>query len=218
MEVRKLPTWLRVLQFVTGGIAIALSGYVLFNPITTSLFFLVFLGISLISVGISTIIEGISFRRMSKTSRVCNVIIGIAAITGGLIALTQPIMVLVSLIWFVMMFVFIYGAGLVATGISRHDQSKESRITSTVLGGIVLAFSGLLLAFPGLTLPLMITLLSLSLFMNGMERIISGAIGKIIVIREQSPTRSTSAKTKFDQAPKTESEVSKDSKAEGEKK
>jgi len=213
-EVKKLPTWFRVLQLVTGGIAIALAGFVLVHPIVTTLFLLVFLGIALIALGVSNIVDGISIKRMSKTSRAIEAIIGVAAIIGGFFALTHPIVALVSLIWLVTLFVFISGAGLVATGISRANKSKGIRITGIILGSIVLVCSGVLLAFPGLALPVMIMLLSISLFMNGMDRIISAAIGKIIVIREQYPSGSTFTKANPDKT-QTGGEISKGSKAVG---
>ena len=212
MEVQNIPNWFRVLLFVTGGIAIALSGFVIAYPIATTLFLLVFLGIALIAIGISNIADGLAIKRMSKVFRAIDVIIGIAAVIGGFVALTHPVVALVSLIWLVTIFVFIYGAGLVATGVSRENKSKGARIASIVLGSIVLIFSGVLLEFPGLALPVMIILLSITLLMKGIDRIISGAIGKVIVIGV--PSKSTSTKT-TNQTPETEGQSSKDYKVEG---
>lgn len=214
MEVQKIPNWFRVLLFVTGGIAIALSGFVMAYPIAATLFLLVFVGIALIAIGISNIADGLAIKRMSKVFRAIDVIIGIAAIIGGFFALTHPVVALVSLIWLVTIFVFIYGAGLVATGVSRDNKSKGVRIASIVLGSIVLIFSGVLLEFPGLTLPVMIVLLSITLFIKGIDRIIAGAIGKVIVIGVPSTSKSTSTKT-TNQTPETESQANKDSKGGG---
>jgi len=160
-----------------GGIAIALSGFVLANPITTTGFFLTFLGISLIVVGIANIIGGISNRAAPKNTRAINIGIGIVAIIGGFFTLAHPIAALLSLIWFISIFVFIYGAGLIATGISHLDLGKGARIARVIIGAIVLILSGLLMEYPGLTLTTMIVLLSINLFIQGIENIISGAIG-----------------------------------------
>jgi len=183
MEVQKSPTWLRILQFVTGGIAIALSGYVLANPVTTSWFFLTFLGISLLVVGISTMLNGFLNRASSKGTRAIGIVVGIIAIIGGIFTIAHPIVALASLLWITTIFVLIYGAGLVATGIARRDQSKGARIAEIIIGIIVVALSGTLLAYPGLTLSLMIIFLSINLFIQGINRIISGAIGHRIIIR-----------------------------------
>ena len=183
LEVQKLPTWLRILQFVTGGIAIALSGYVISNPITTTWFFLVFLGISLFVVGISNLLNGFFHKGASKGTRVIEIIIGIVAIIGGLFTLAHPISALVTLVWFASLFVLIFGAGLVATGITARNQGKGARIAKVIIGIIVVILSGILLQYPGLTLSMMVILLSINLLIQGIDRIISGAIGHRIVRR-----------------------------------
>jgi len=181
VEVQKSSIWVRIIQFVTGGIAIALSGYVLANPVTTTGFYLIFLGISLLVVGISSIINGIAHRTATKGTRAINVGIGIVAIIGGFFTLAHPIAALASLIWLVSIFVLIYGAGLVASGFIRHDQGKGARIARIIIGAIVVIFSGLLLEYPGLTLSMMIFFLSINLLIQGIERIISGAVGHRLV-------------------------------------
>ena len=189
MQMQKLPTWFRILQIVIGGIAIVLSGYVLSHPITTTWFILAFLGASLIVIGISTITNGILIRRLSTSSRVIDVIIGIFAIIGGFVALVQPLAALVTLIWLVTIFVFMYGAGLVASGFSRRVQGKEARVANIIFGAIVLALSGLLLFSPGLTLISMVILLSIALVIKGIDRIVYGAIGYGIVLEQTRPTK-----------------------------
>ncbi len=183
IEVRKSPTWLRILQFVTGGIAIALSGYVISNPVPTSLFFIIILGISLLVIGISSTLNGFFHHTASKGTRAIEIVIGIVAIIGGFFTFAHPIAALASLVWFTALFVLIFGAGLVATGIARHDQSKGTRIAKIIIGIIVVLLSGVLLEYPGLTLSMMILLLSINLFIQGVDRIISGAIGHIAIRR-----------------------------------
>ena len=180
-EMQKSPTWIRIIQFVTGGIAIALSGYVLANPIVTSWFFLTFLGISLLVVGISSMINGFFHKSTSKGTRIIEIIIGIIAIIGGFFTIAHPIAALASLIWFTSLFVLIFGAGLVATGIARRDQSKGARIVKIIIGIIVVILSGTLLEYPGITFSMMLILLSINLFIQGIDRIISGAIGHRII-------------------------------------
>jgi len=177
LAAQKSPTWIRIIQFVTGGIAIALSGYVLANPIPSTWFLLVFLGISLLVVGISSIITGISYRSDSKSTRAINIGIGIVAIIGGFFTFAHPIVALATMLWFISVFVFIYGAGLVASGFARHDLGRGARIARVIIGAIVLVLSGLLLEYPGLALTMMIMFLSINLLIQGIERIISGAIG-----------------------------------------
>ena len=77
MIIEKSPKGLRIAQIILGAIAIALSGAVLANPDTTTLLFVTFLGIALIMVGISKIIEGGLSRQITKGSKGINIGIGI---------------------------------------------------------------------------------------------------------------------------------------------
>jgi uncharacterized membrane protein YeaQ/YmgE (transglycosylase-associated protein family) len=98
--------------------------------------------------------------------------------------MAHPIAALASIIWFASLFVLVFGAGLVATGIARRDQGKGTRIAKIILGIIVAILSGTLLEYPGLTLSMLVILLSISLFIQGIERIISGAIGYRMIRRD----------------------------------
>jgi len=182
LDIQKSPIWIRIIQFIAGGIAIGLSGYVLSNPVTTAWFFLTFLGLSFLVIGISSIINGF-LNTASKGTRAIEMGIGIVAIIGGLFTLAHPITALSSLIWFISLFVLMFGAGLVVTGIARREQGKASRIAKIIIGIIVVALSGLLLAYPGMSLSIMVFLLSINLFIKGIDSIISGAIGHRIIRR-----------------------------------
>ena len=52
MGIQKSPTLIRIIQIIPEGIAIGLSGNVLPNRITTK-FFITFLGISFLVIGVS---------------------------------------------------------------------------------------------------------------------------------------------------------------------
>ena len=52
MEIQKSPTLVRIIQFISEGITIGLSGHVLPNRITTKFFF-TFLGISFLVIEVS---------------------------------------------------------------------------------------------------------------------------------------------------------------------
>ncbi|MGQ0790968.1 MAG: DUF308 domain-containing protein [Nitrosopumilaceae archaeon] len=177
VSLEKSPTWLRIAQIVLGAITIALSAAVLANPDVTSLFFVTLLGISLILVGISKIIEGALVKQLSKGSRIISIIIGAISIGGGFFSLAHPIAALLTLVMVITIFILIHGAGLIGNGIASKHESKGSRIANIIIGGIVIAFSAILYAYPGLTLVLMVMYLSIGLLFNGIGSIISGISG-----------------------------------------
>ncbi len=65
LSQEKSPKWLRIVEIVLGAIAIGLAGAILANPGETTLFLVTLLGIALVMVGISKIIEGAHWNRMS---------------------------------------------------------------------------------------------------------------------------------------------------------
>ncbi len=166
MSELKTSKGLRIAQIVLGAIAIALSGAVLANPDTTTLLYVTFLGIALIMVGISKIIEG-GLVQSTKGSRGISIGIGIISIIGGAFAIANPIAAIATLIWIISIFILIHGLGLIASGISSRDITKGSRIGTIIVGAIAVGFASILLVYPGLALVMMIMFLSLGLLFNG---------------------------------------------------
>ena len=176
LSEQKSSKGLRVAQIILGGIAIALSGAVLANPDTTTLLYVTLLGIALIMVGISKIIEG-GLAQSTKGSRGINIGIGIISIIGGIFALANPVAAIATLIWIISIFILIHGLGLIASGISLRAVDKGTRIGSIIVGAIAVGFASVLLGYPGLALVMMIMFLSLGLLFNGIGSIISGITG-----------------------------------------
>ena len=176
LSEQKSSKGLRVAQIILGGIAIALSGAVLANPDTTTLLYVTLLGIALIMVGISKIIEG-GLAQSTKGSRGINIGIGIISIIGGIFALANPVAAIATLIWIISIFILIHGLGLIASGISSRDVTKGSRIGTIIVGAIAVGFASVLLASPGLAIVMMIMFLSLGLLFNGIGSIVSGITG-----------------------------------------
>ena len=183
ISIEKSPAWLRITQIILGAIAIALSGMVIANPDVTTLFFVTLLGISLIMVGISKIIEGILVNKLSKGTRIVSVVIGAISVAGGLFSLAQPLTAIATMVMIITMFILIHGAGLIGNGIASKNENRGSRMANIIIGGIVIAFSAILFAQPSLTLVLMVIYLSIGLLFNGIGSIISGIVGHKPMIR-----------------------------------
>ena len=108
LSEQKTTKGLRIAQIVLGAIAIALSGAVLANPDTTTLLYVTLLGLALIMIGISKIIEG-GLAQSAKGSRGINIVIGIIYIIGGIFALANPVAAIATLIWIISIFILIHG-------------------------------------------------------------------------------------------------------------
>ena len=180
-DIPKSSTRLRIIQFVAGGIAIVLSGYRLSNLTTASPSFLTHPGIALLVIGIGTMVKGILNSGNSKTTKAIEIGIGIIAIIGGLLTMMISITTSSRLTWSISLFILIYGAGLVVTGITRRGKANAVRISKIVIGVIVVTLTGLVLEYPGLSITMMSALSSTNLLLSGIEIIITGAIGHKIV-------------------------------------
>jgi len=175
--VEKSPTWLRIVQIILGTIAIALAGWIITNPAETTLLYTVFLGIALLMVGISKIIEGFVLRQIPKSSRAIHITIGIISIIGGIFALANPIAAVATLIMIVSIVILIHGLGLIVTGIADKSQSKNHRIANIILGILAVIVSATIIAAPGLAIAIMVLLVSIGLLFHGIASIITGIIG-----------------------------------------
>ena len=132
----KSPKGLRIAQIILGGIAIGLSAAVIANPDVTTLFFVTLLGIALIMVGISKIIEGAIAKHVSKGSRFISLGIGVVSIAGGFFALVNPIAAVATIILIITIFILIHGIGLIANGAVSRSEGKASRIANIIIGDV----------------------------------------------------------------------------------
>jgi uncharacterized membrane protein HdeD (DUF308 family) len=176
--VEKSPAWLRIAQIILGAIAVALSGWIIANPTETALLYVAFLGIALLMVGISKIIEGIVSRQIPKSTKAISIVIGIISIIGGIFSLVNPIAAVVTLIMIVSIVILIHGLGLIVTGIADKSLSKGSRIANIVLGILAVAVSASIHAMPGLAVAMTLILVSIGLLFHGIASIIAGIIGQ----------------------------------------
>jgi len=177
LDIEKTPKGIRIAEIILGAIAIALSGWVISNPDTTTLLYVALLGTALLMIGISRIIAGAVTKGVSKSFRGINIGTGIISIAGGVFALVNPIAAVVTLITIVAIFILIHGLGLLISGIASKNMDKAPRIAYMLLGGIAVAFAGVLFGYPGLGAVMMLVFLSLGLLFNGIASIVSGITG-----------------------------------------
>ena len=175
--MEKTSKGVRIAEIILGAIAIALSGFVISNPDTTTLLYILLLGIALLMTGISRIIVGAAAKQASGSSRGISIGTGVISIIGGVFAIANPVAAVATLIWIVSIIILIHGLGLIGSGIVSRGVDKGSRISGIVLGAIAVAFASILLSYPGLALVMMIIFMSIGLLFNGIASIVSGITG-----------------------------------------
>lgn len=162
-----------MLKIVLGVSILVFSGYHFFNITNPSPFFVIYPGLAVLAIGIITILKGI-LNKESKTTKFIDISIGVIGIAVGLFVkfFTDASTSSISLI---ILFIIIQGAGLVGTGITQKDKTKAIRIPKIIIGVSVVPVIGLSFAYPDWLLILVIGLLSIKMFLIGIE-IIKGAI------------------------------------------
>ena len=168
----------RIAEIILGIITIALAGFIISNPAGTALFLIMILGYALIFVGISRVIAGFVQKDASGAIRGVSIGTGVLSMIGGIVAVFNPVGATAILIVVVTIFIMIHGFGLIGSGISARGVSKGARGGIIITGIISIGFSAVLLVNPGFAIELVVLLMSLSLFFNGIASIISGIIGQ----------------------------------------
>jgi uncharacterized membrane protein HdeD (DUF308 family) len=162
---------------VTGLLAMLSGVLVLVFPGLGIGTLVILLAIGLIFVGIRSIAV-VGFSRIPKNLRAVSVIAGIISLILAPIVLLFPGFGALSLI-------FILGYGLIAYGISRIYMAYELKRTESSLRGLMAAagVTGIILSIfvlilPGIALLTLTVILSVALFIIGVEILVSGAVGR----------------------------------------
>lgn len=134
-------------------------------------------------IGISKIIEGFVLRKNSKSSRLIHIVIGVISISGGIFALSNPSVAIVTLIIIVSIVILIHRLGLIAAGIIDKNLDRGPRIANIILGILAVLVSALIHAMPGLAVAMTLILVSMGVLFHGIASIISGIVGQKLAIR-----------------------------------
>lgn len=165
---------------------LVLFGYHLFNITNPSPFYIAYPGLAVLAVGTMNILKGIFKKKDSKTTRSIETGIGITAIVVGVLVFTAfQTDVLLRSSWLLSLFVIIQGVGFVGRGITQRNKAKMFRISMILIGIAFIVSTELLSTYPDRAHVMIGVLLSLHLFLIGIE-IITGAMGNKIAKSSQS--------------------------------
>lgn len=180
MDIRKTKR-IRIIKFIIGGFLVGFSGYRFLTIANVSPLWTIYPGIAVLAIAIINILQGVLSKGDSKTTRAIEAGIGISAIVIGLLVLGYISDTSSRFIWFISLFLIIQGIGLVATGITQSNKPKLVRIPKIIIGiGINVALAGSFLEYHDLPIKLITILLSINLFIIGMEIIMSAISYKIV--------------------------------------
>jgi len=172
---------IKIIKFIIGGILVGFSGYRFINIANVSPFWATYPGIAVLVIGIVNILKGILSKGDSKMTRTIETGIGISGIVVGLFVNAYISDTSSKLAWFISIFLIIQGVGFIATGFTQSGKSKAIRIPKIIIGaGIIAALTGSFFEYHDLPIKLITILLSINLFIIGMEIITSATSHKIV--------------------------------------
>jgi uncharacterized membrane protein HdeD (DUF308 family) len=175
----KSPGWLRVLEIVVGIILVCTALYVWVYPAIAIEAYVLLFAIALLILGCMRVISGIAAQNLAAALRVLFIIVGILLVVIGGYALAYPLIGALTLVYF-------FAFGLLFTGFDRIALSGTKKNTGTrtwltyltIIAGIFAVIISLaILFYPGFGLALVFILISLELFLLGIELLAAGITG-----------------------------------------
>jgi uncharacterized membrane protein HdeD (DUF308 family) len=179
----KSPGWLRVLGIVAGIILVCTALYVWVYPAIAIEAYIILFAIALIILGVIRFISGFAAQNLATALRVLFIIVGILLVVIGAYALAYPLIGALTLIYF-------FAFGLLFTGFDRIALSGTIKSTGTgswlkyltIIAGIFAIIVSLaILFYPGFGLALVFILISLELFLMGIELLAAGVTGMALL-------------------------------------
>ena len=184
------PRGTRILQIVLGGIAIALSLGVIFNPGIGIATLALLLSVTLLVVGIERVVTGLTQSNRSKLSKFGNISLGALVALIGIAVLAFPVFateVLVTLLALGLLFI---GIARIIHGLTDKNISKWSKGSLVGIGILSVAVSFVVFAYPSLGVLFLTLVLGINLLIIGVQSVAYAISG-----HRRYPTTATATAT-----------------------
>lgn len=177
--ISKSPGWLRALEIVVGIILIFTAFYVWVYPGIATLTYVFIFGIVLVILGISRFIAGFAAKNLTTGIRILLIIVGILAVIIGFYALAYPLVGAITLVYFFAFALLFLGFDRLAlAGTAKGaEEGTWLKYLSIIVGIFAIIISFAILLYPGFGLALVFVLISLQLFLLGIELLAAGITG-----------------------------------------
>ena len=163
-----------------GAIIVILSLIVMIFGAATLITLILLISFVFIFVGFGRIFNGLTNESLSKISKVFKHITGILSIVISItlisISFSNPdfaILIFTNLFGYLLAFI---GISRIIVGYRLEIITKQYRIAVILIGAITLTFAILILIFPTLGYFILVMLISLSLLLNGLTRVLIGLL------------------------------------------
>lgn len=175
----KSPGWLRALEIVVGLILIFTAFYVWVYPVIAELTYVFIFGIVLVILGISRFISGFAAKNLTTGIRILLIIVGILAVVIGFYAIAYPLVGAFTLVYFFAFALLFLGFDRLALAGTAKEAEKGTwlKYLAIIVGVLAIIISFVILLYPGFGIALIFVLISLQLFLLGIELVAAGITG-----------------------------------------
>ncbi len=168
---------IRMIELVLGIITISLSILILTNPLTSVSIIAVLFSVVLIVIGASSITYGIVAERYVRRDRVIDIVFGVAATAGGMIAFSRLELAVELLIIMTAFILIIFGARHLIVSMVIPNRIVSFKIVYAVLGTISIGLGTSAIIFSEFGVVLTISLIAFALMINGVLNLFSSVVG-----------------------------------------
>jgi uncharacterized membrane protein HdeD (DUF308 family) len=165
------PRGTRILQIVLGGIAIALSLGVIFNPGIGIATLALLLSVTLLVVGIERVVTGLTQSNRSKLSKFGNISLGALVALIGIAVLAFPVFATEVLVTVLALGLLFIGIARIIHGLTDKNISKWSKGSLVGVGILSVAVSFVVFAYPSLGVLFLTLILGINLLIIGVQSV-----------------------------------------------
>jgi len=179
--IGRSPGWLRALEVVVGLILIFTAFYVWVYPGIAELTIIFIFGIVLVILGISRFISGFAAKNLTTGIRILLIIVGILAVLIGFYALAYPLVGAVTMAFFFAFSLLFLGFDRLALAGTAKEDGSWMKYLAIIVGIFAIIVSFAILLYPGFGIAFIFILISLQLFLLGIELLAAGITGMSLI-------------------------------------
>ena len=181
VAVEKMPSWTRAAEIILGLVSLVAGVIVIIYPGVAFLTLILLLSIGLIFLGWRDILIGALGKMLPTWLRAADIILGVLAFVLSVVVIAEPGFAQLTLVLLLYVALFVRGVAGISLGASAKMFSTPLRAASIAVGALSIVLAIIFLVVPALAVATLILLLSIGLFITGVEAIAAGAIGREVV-------------------------------------
>jgi len=177
IERVKLPLWLRIFYLVFG---VLIAGFAIVAFINMPLDFIddiLILGIAITAIALPRILSSFFDKRLTKSLKVFNLLVALLIIPAGIIAIIWTALDFLILIDILALAILMIGLLAILQGVEDKSKVRIYRVIVNILGSILIGLAATVLIMDfSFTDRILVSLLSTSLLIIGLRRLIEGIV------------------------------------------